>query len=173
MDDALPKTYPGATASPQELLRLAQTYRQAAIQLNQLYAPGVPMSLAPMRLCAFHSVELFLAAYLREQGMLPTEVRAFRHDTAQMAGEAQKRGLGLKRKVQIRLQRVSDKREYLVSRYDPQQLRLLEANAIFATLDELEKKVSGALKWKRAPEGALRDDHAAAVTRPASPSPPA
>jgi hypothetical protein len=173
MHDGLPKTYPGEDASPDELLRLAQTYSQAAIHLLHQTTPGVPMSLAPMRLCAFHSVELFLAAYLRAQGMPSAQVRAFRHDTSQMAGEAQKRGLGLKRKVEIRLQKVSANREYLVSRYDPNPLKSLEANAIFATLNELEKKVGVAVKGKRAPEGALRGGHGVSVTPPASPSPPA
>ena len=77
------------------------------------------MSLAPMRLCAFHATELYLAAYLREMGVPPREVRSFRHDTARMAFEAQRLGLSLKKKVQERLQKVRDNREYLVTRYDP------------------------------------------------------
>jgi flagellar basal body rod protein FlgC len=109
-----------------------------------------------MRLCGFHAIELFLAAYLREKGMSAERIRGFRHDTAQMAAEAQQRGLRLKQKVEVRLQKVRENREYLVSRYEPQHPKVLECNALFATLDELNKKVGAAVNAKRAPEGALQ-----------------
>jgi hypothetical protein len=171
MQHTLPQAYPGSEATPFELYRLARTYNGAACQLLHLYTPGVPTSLAPMRLCALHSIELYLAAYLRARGLSPAEVRAFRHDTACMAEAARDRGLTLKQKVVARLGKVRDNREYLRSRYEPRLPKLLEPSAIFATLDELEKKVSAVVKWERAPEGALPFSLDAEVTPPAGPSP--
>ena len=170
MNEVTSTPYPGSEASPNELYWLATSYRDAATQLMILYMPGDRTSLAPMRLCALQEIELYLAAYLREKGMLPTEVRRFNHNSADMAHEARNRGLALKRKVQDRLESARENREYLLARYEPRLPKLLEPNAIFSTLRELHVKVGKSVTWKRAPEGALPVFRPGEVTPPADPS---
>ena len=69
--------YPGAQASPLQILQLADEYRRAAHALLSLGRRGKPLSRAPFRLVAIHSVELCLNALLLAKGYSPADVKAF------------------------------------------------------------------------------------------------
>lgn len=56
--------YPGECATAPELLLLAVEYRRSAESLLTIGRSGVPLSWAPYRLVAIHTIELYLNAYL-------------------------------------------------------------------------------------------------------------
>jgi hypothetical protein len=62
--------YPGDLASPYDMNRLANFYRDAAHRSSGSILIGDPISAGPMRLLAIHSIELNLSAYLLLQGFI-------------------------------------------------------------------------------------------------------
>ncbi|MEM7635327.1 MAG: hypothetical protein AAF299_12245, partial [Pseudomonadota bacterium] len=56
--------YPGATASAQQVLQLANEYRTAAHTLLAQGKKKQPLSRAPCRLSAIHAIELYFNALL-------------------------------------------------------------------------------------------------------------
>ncbi|WP_299360343.1 hypothetical protein [uncultured Paracoccus sp.] len=142
MMDALPRPYPGTNAAPAEIFALATEYHTAAEALLGKARAQQRISHAPARLCAVHAIELYLNAFLLATGDPPERVRARFHDLAERAEAVTGRGLIL-RKLTIRhLVRMTEDREYLISRYGPEMSGTLsQSNRLMATLNEIATKV--------------------------------
>ena len=142
MKDLHPKPYPGATASASEIFALAAEYHSAAEALILKGRPRQPISRAPARLCAIHAIELYLNAFLLAAGDPPERVRAHFHNLAERASSAVGRGLILRKLTLAHLVRMTEEREYLISRYGPEMSSTLsESNRLMATLNEVARKV--------------------------------
>lgn len=139
-DDAI-KSYPGANAGPAEIYALVAEYHSAADALLLKGRPREPISRAPARLCAIHAIELYLNAFLLATGDPPERVRAHFHNLADRAGRAVERGLSLRKLTLAHLARMTEGREYLISRYGPElSATLSESNRLMATLNEVARK---------------------------------
>jgi hypothetical protein len=146
--------YPGETAAPEQLLRLADEYRRAAHLLRPSGRPGEQMSRAPFRLVAIHAIELYLNALLLHRGYPPSRVRGLQHDLAQRAELAVAAGLKLRSRTAAHLDAIARNREYLVIRYVPElNGASSQINRLTATLDELAKKVTSELTAAPRPVG--------------------
>lgn len=134
--------YPGEAASPSEVFALAEEYRLAAQSLVKMGRPRQPLSRAPGRLCAIHAIELYLNAYLLSRGMSPQEIRTHLHDLQGRSERARASGLILRKRTNEHLTKMTEEREYLISRYGPEMATTLsEINRVMATLEEVAKKV--------------------------------
>jgi hypothetical protein len=140
-----PVCYPGADAGIEEVIRLAHHYRRAANDLLRLAGEKGRARVAPCRLCAVHAIELYLNAFLLKLGHPPERIRDSRHDLAVRAALANAGGLGLRRRTAIHLAAMTQDREYLVLRYDPGMAELSPLNRLWATLDEIARKVTRAV----------------------------
>ncbi|MEL7258764.1 MAG: hypothetical protein AAFN80_13105 [Pseudomonadota bacterium] len=133
-------TYPGSRAEVCELLNLAGAYYAAAANLLRNAEKKAPLSYAPARLCSIHSIELYLNAFLRHQGTSPEEIRGRRHNLADPGFVAT---LKLRKKTAIHLTTMTERREYLISRYAPELAsQHTELNRLTATLDEVMNKTT-------------------------------
>ncbi|WP_224813865.1 hypothetical protein [Hasllibacter sp. MH4015] len=131
--------YPGADASPYEIYELAGIYYNAASHLfgQAQHMVGGEWQL-PARLCAIHSIELYLNAYLRFRGEPAAKIRG-RHHELWHTGFADV--LRLRKKTSEHLKWMSDNREYLVVRYAPDQRQTLsQSNRMLSTLVEIMTK---------------------------------
>ena len=134
--------YPGALASPSEVLRLATEYHEAAKLLATRGRRGQPISRAPYRLAAIHAVELYLNAFLLHSGLEHGRVRGLQHDLATRTDLSLERGLQLRKRTATHLRTMAAAREYLVSRYGPElSSSLSQLNRLSATLSEVAGKV--------------------------------
>lgn len=134
-------SYPGSTATPEHIVALAEEYRRAAVALIRAGRKGEPLSRAPGRLCAIHAIELYLNAFLLAGGTPPEEVRSHFHNLAARAERAIASGLVLRKRTAEHLRKMTDDREYLVSRYGPEMTSTLsQLNRLLATLEEVAKK---------------------------------
>lgn len=134
--------YPGENAGADQLLLLADEYRQAAHTLLSQSRKGEPLSRAPSRLVAIHAIELYLNALLLHKGFDHVQVRALKHSLADKAGHALEYGLNLRNKTATHLITMTGSREYLVTRYGPEMTASVsEINRLTATLDEVGNKV--------------------------------
>lgn len=134
--------YPGENASVEQLLELAKEFRSAAQELLDRGKKGKPITRAPSRLCANHSLELYLSAYLRHRGMSAKEVRGLQHHLGRRGQLVREKGLILRKATEEHLGQMTDGREYLVMRYGPELTpTVTQINRLFATLDEVAKKV--------------------------------
>ncbi len=141
MPDA-PSSYPGEVATPEEILRLADSYRQAALTLAELGRRGDPVSLAPYRYAAVHAIELYLNALLLRAGHAPSRIRGLHHDFSARADLAIACGLLFRKRTSKHLKMIASTREYLVTRYGPELTSTLaQLNRLAATLDEVAVKV--------------------------------
>lgn len=136
------KIYPGAAATPKEVLLLAAEYRRAAEALRPTGRRRRPVSWAPYRLVAIHAVELYLNALLLAAGHGSGRLRGLQHDLASRTRLAVEAKLGLRRRTLDHLHSLSDRREYLVSRYDPAGSAASEITRLAATLHEVADKVA-------------------------------
>lgn len=137
--------YPGEQASPERMLMLADEYRSAALNLLERGRRGKPLSWAPFRLTAIQAIELYLNVFLLQNGHSPAQVRGMQHDLDRRAKSAIDAGLRLRRRTADHLHRLSVQREYLVTRYAPEQVASAsQINRLNATLEEVAKKVSPA-----------------------------
>ncbi|RFB99138.1 hypothetical protein B5K11_01455 [Rhizobium leguminosarum bv. trifolii] len=131
--------YPGSNAKPLEVLDLADAYSRASKLLFSEGQERVALSIAPARMCAIHAIELYLNAFLRHQGVAPEEIRARMHSLAEPMFVAK---LQLRKKTARHLEVMTAKREYLISRYAPDQAREhTELTRLTATLKEVMAKV--------------------------------
>ena len=144
---AAPTSYPGADARVEEVIRLANHYRGAANDLLRLAAgegaragspragsaPSTPSSSTSTPSCS-------------KLGHPPERIRDSRHDLAARAALANAGGLGLRRRTAIHLAAMTQGREYLVLRYDPGMAELAPLNRLWATLDEIARKVTRAVR---------------------------
>ncbi len=146
--------YPGETATAVATLRMADHYRRAA---HELLAPGRrsdPLAQAPGRLLAVHAIELYLNAWLADAGETGRGIRSRQHDLSGRARTALAGGLGLRHRTVCHLARITEEREYLVVRYDPEGIRSVsQINRLIATLDELAHKVRDCHARRAAPSG--------------------
>lgn len=134
--------YPGALASPSEVLQLAREYHEAAQLLATRGRRGQPISRAPYRLVAIHAVELYLNALLLHSGFKHGQVRGLQHDLAARTDLSLQCGLQLRKRTATHLKTMAAAREYLVSRYGPEfSSSLSQLNRLSATLSEVAAKV--------------------------------
>ena len=133
--------YQGATATPQQIVNLADEYRRAADALLATGRAGRPLSRAPYRLVAIHAVELYLNAFLLAAGHPSTRLRGLQHDLAARTQFALGAKLPLRKRTVEHLCRLSQTREYLFTRYDPATRPCSELTRLAATLTEVAEKV--------------------------------
>lgn len=132
--------YPGSQAEIHEILELAEAYYAAAIALFQSAQKEAPLSYAPARLCSIHAIELYLNAFLRHQGIPPEEIRGRMHNLADPTFVA---ALKLRKKTATHLATMTERREYLISRYAPELAsQHTELNRLTATLIEIMTKAT-------------------------------
>lgn len=137
--------YPGELATAQQVYALAEEYRKASEILLPLGQRGKPLTRAPFRLTAIHSIELFLSAFLLQRGLTPKRIRELQHDLTTRAELAVSEGLRLRKRTLDHLSTLSANREYLVTRYGPELASTTsQVNRLTATLEEVARKVSAA-----------------------------
>ena len=137
-----PKTYPGESATPEQILKLAEEYRKAAHLLLQLGRRGDPLSRAPYRLSAIHAIELYLNALLLFMGQETSRIRGLQHNLAARSEVAIANGLQLRKRTAAHLSAMVGNREYLVTRYGPEMTATTsQINRLTATLEEVATKV--------------------------------
>lgn len=112
------KFHPGETATARDVLALADEYRRAAETLLPAGRKRSPLSRAPCRLVAIHAIELYLNAYLLRAGLSPAAVRRLQHDSGSRTRQAVTAKLVLRKRTLAHLQRLTERREYLTTRYD-------------------------------------------------------
>lgn len=130
-------------ATPAQILALAQEYDGAARDLLTRGRPKAPASLAPARLCALHAIELYLNAYLLQQGVTAAELRGLRHDLARRGDMAVDAGLHLRQRTRDHLHVIAQRSEYRLARYcmsPPKPASPM--NALIATLTEVAAKAA-------------------------------
>lgn len=164
--------YPGALASPSEVLQLATEYHAAAQLLATRGRRGHPISRAPFRQAAIHAVELYLNAFLLHSGLEHRRVRALHHDLAARTELSLERGLQLRMRTATHLRSMATAREYLVSRYGPELTSSLsQLNRLSATLTEVASKVGPIIAVLPTPNGdprVRRPERLIAVNKPMS-----
>jgi HEPN domain-containing protein len=134
--------YPGETASPQQIVELANEYRRAAEALLHTGRRKTPLSWAPFRLVAIHAIELYLNALLLAAGHPSAKLRGLQHDLASRTKFALSAKLTLRKRTLSHLESLSKTREYLTTRYDPAASASSQLNRLEATLSEVAEKVT-------------------------------
>lgn len=135
--------YPGANASAADVIALADVYRAAALLLFEQGPRGKRLSRAPFRLCAIQAIELYLNAELLAQGMAPEQVRGHLHNLTVRMRHATENGLVLRVRTAQHLEKLTEDREYLVTRYGPElAANCSEPTRLMATLEEVARKAS-------------------------------
>ena len=138
--------YPGDLVTPSEIWQLASEFRSAAHELRQFGRRGAPLSYAPFRLTAIHSIELYLNAFLLHNGHDTASLRSIQHRMSERLDWASGVGLKLRQRTAQHLCSLDENREYLVTRYAPGlAVNLSQITRLAATLDEVAAKVSAAL----------------------------
>ncbi|MDB5474093.1 MAG: hypothetical protein JWP99_1396 [Devosia sp.] len=134
-------SYPGQDMSAQDVLNLAENYRTCA-----LYLLAVPQQKSkpcePGRLLVIHAIELYLNAYLLAQGTEAAAIRGMQHDLAKRGALVQQAGMVLRARTAEHLRTLSERREYVVSRYDVHDKgNLSQRNRLQATMEEVRNRV--------------------------------
>jgi HEPN domain-containing protein len=101
-------------ATPVGIFLLADVYLQAA---RDAAGNSRSSTSGPPRLLGYHAAELFLKAYLREQGEEEDALRQYGHDLLQMLDHAIAYGLTPTNKTIERIRRASATKDYVVVRY--------------------------------------------------------
>jgi hypothetical protein len=142
--------YPGGSATAEQVFRLAEEYRKAAQILMPLGRRGDPLSRAPCRLSAIHSIELYLNAFLLHHGHEPAQIRGMQHNLSARTDLAIASGLLLRKRTAAHLSAIAGNREYLVTRYGPEMTATIsQINRLTATLEEVANKVTAMMKAAR------------------------
>jgi hypothetical protein len=136
------KFYPGETATPRQVVCLADEYRQAADALLANGRRGAPRSRAPYRFLAIHAIELYLNALLLTGGCASADLRRMHHDLSSRTRLAVAGSLHLRKRTLAHLATLSETREYLTTRYAPEASMASELNRLAATLAEVGEKVT-------------------------------
>jgi hypothetical protein len=135
--------YPGQSATPAQIVQLAEEYRQAAHGLVRQGRRGAPLSWAPCRLAAIQAIELYLNALLLHAGLAPSTIRGLQHDLAKRTDQAVAMGLRLRIRTTTHLATMGGNREYLVTRYGPEITGTVsQVNRLIASLEEVAVKVT-------------------------------
>jgi hypothetical protein len=115
--------YPGDTATPKQLRKLADKYFCAAKAAHAAAGneskKARKLSLAPARFLQIHAIELLMNAWLLRAGVTSEAVRGMQHSFQKRIEEGKKRGLCLPEATIEHLARIDSAREYVVVRYDP------------------------------------------------------
>lgn len=135
------RRYPGETSTSAELIALADEFRRAADAVVLTCTRGSMISTAPFRLLCIHAIELYLNAFLRDAGQPAPAIRGLQHNLAARLELTDRYGLVLRQKTRGHLAAVSENREYLISRYEPDAAKLSQLNRLQATLAEVREKV--------------------------------
>ena len=143
------KFYPGDAASAADVLALADEYRRAAEALLPTGRRRAPLSRAPYRLVAIHAIELYLNAYLLATGHSPLAVRRLQHDFVSRSRCAVGAKLVLKQRTLDHLARLSERREYLTTRYECAPTDASELNRLAASLAEIGEKVAAFVRGSK------------------------
>ena len=139
MSEASQETYPGSQASKWQILELANEYYGAAHLLFKNAEKEAPLSYAPARFCCIHAIELYLNVFLRHEGVSPEAIRKRMHNLADPTFVEK---LMLRKKTADHLATMTEKREYLISRYAPERANdHSELSRMSATLVEVMTKV--------------------------------
>lgn len=139
MDNNIANPYPGSNASASQILELANEYYEAAMTLSKKNEKESRLASAPARLCCIHAIELYLNAFLRHEGVPHKQIRALMHNLADPSLVVK---LKLKRKTSEHLTAITQKREYLISRYGPEMTaEQTEMSRLSSTLTEIMTKV--------------------------------
>ncbi len=101
-------------ATPFGIFLLADAYLRAA---RDAAGNSRSSTSGPTRLLGYHAAELFLKAYLREQGEQEETLRQYGHDLLQMLDHAISYGLTPTNKTIERIRRASATKDYVVVRY--------------------------------------------------------
>lgn len=139
MNENLANPYPGSNASALQILDLANEYYEAAMTLSKKREKESLLASAPTRLCCIHAIELYLNAFLRHEGVPHKEIRSLMHN---LSDPSLVKKLNLKRKTSEHLTAITEKREYLISRYGPEMAAgQTELSRLSSTLTEIMTKV--------------------------------
>lgn len=142
MTDQKKVYYPSENASSVQLFQLAEEYRKSSKYLLSRDGAKKPISHAPFRLVTIHAIELYLNALLLHTGKKTMEIRAMQHDLARRTEAVVTSGIKLRKRTAAHLIILTEKREYLISRYGPEELPTAsQINRLTATLDEVAEKV--------------------------------
>ena len=134
--------YPGDLATAAQFPKLAQEYHRAAERLREAIKPQDAISTAPFRLSAIHAIELYLNALMRHSGVEAANIRGMQHNLSKRVQPVSELGLRLRKNTAAHLVSLTQKREYLVVRYGPEQTsKTSQINRMEATLNEIAKKV--------------------------------
>ncbi|MEO1701318.1 MAG: hypothetical protein AAFR71_04630 [Pseudomonadota bacterium] len=137
------ETPPLDQTEPRALISLADHYRTAADHLYEARVGKGLASMAPIRLCALHAIELYLSAYVVASGFPAKPLRACGHDLALRATYAKGAGLNLRARTFDHLAELTESREYLLSRYAPSLISSTsQINRLLATLKEVSQNVT-------------------------------
>ncbi|MEO9873424.1 MAG: hypothetical protein ABJM26_12615 [Anderseniella sp.] len=135
--------YPGDNATAGQILDLAGAYHDAAQRLWEDGCRKHTIARAPLHLAAIHAIELYLSALLLHKGTEAAKVRSLKHCLQDRADQAKQAGLQLRTNTHAHLVSMSDNREYLVVRYEPElQTVMSNITRLMATLNEVSKKVN-------------------------------
>ncbi|WP_201780719.1 hypothetical protein [Sphingomonas sp. Leaf198] len=121
-------------------------HRQAADALLGVGRRGDPITRAPYRFVAIHAIELYLDALLLATGREAVDLRRMHHDIASRTQLAISTRLILRKRTMAHLMALSERREYLTTRYDPVATETTELNRLTATLAEVAEKVTAIIE---------------------------
>jgi hypothetical protein len=139
MDSNIADPYPGSNASTSQMLDLANEYYEAAMTLSTKSEKESRLASAPARLCCIHAIELYLNAFLKHEGIPHKDIRGLMHKLADSPLIVK---LKLKKKTSEHLNAITEKREYLISRYGPEMAaEQTEMSRLSSTLTEIMTKV--------------------------------
>jgi hypothetical protein len=145
--------YPGNDDSAAQFMKLAKHYANAANSFSKLAEKQKGPALAPYRLLAIHAIELALNALLLHNAVPPEKVRGLQHNLQERITLTNDFGLALRAKTVRHVKELTESREYLLHRYDPEaSLKVSQLNRLIATMQEVSCKVEMLLALK--PNGA-------------------
>ncbi|MDU8942467.1 HEPN domain-containing protein [Ovoidimarina sediminis] len=131
--------YSGSGATIDDVVGYAEAYYEASRTLRCTTKRGKAPSYAPFRLCALHATELYLNAFLMHCGDSADRVRGRLHS---LPDERFATILRLTKRTLQNLEDITLRREYLISRYGPEQAaNQSPINRLEATLGEVRTKV--------------------------------
>ncbi len=139
----VPEAYPGSEMSGGQMLALAHEYRRIAVSLDKLQLRNRPITVAPYRFAAIHSIELYLNSFLLFKGIEARAVRELNHDLVRRRELAHDLGLVLRKKTIERIDQIFLNREYLAARYSIAHMkRGLEFAQVEVVMQEIAGKVT-------------------------------
>lgn len=109
------QTLPGGTMTPFGIFLLGQSYEEAGHAVVEHHRN--PFSDHPARFVFLHAIEMYLRSYLRLQGCMPEDLRAYLHDITRMSEDAIAKGMILGERVATYIAAAGVERDYVKVRY--------------------------------------------------------